>query len=80
MGPFVCMYLREGLALTLHPVFGWEGHTGPGRRTVKHDAAVVFTNFTTESEKNIFFNNDFFTLVDYLASSKIICSTSIMQS
>lgn len=54
-------YLRESLALTLHSVFGWQGHTGPGRRAVEHDAAVAFTNFTTESEHNIIF-----TLVDYL--------------
>lgn len=57
----MCTYLRESLALTLHPVFGWEGHTGPGRRTVEHDAAVVFTNFTTESEKKHFFTMIFYT-------------------
>lgn len=51
------MYLCESLALTLHAVFGGEGHAGPGRRTVEHDAAVVYTNFTAKSKQELCFND-----------------------
>lgn len=42
------LYLRERLALSFQPAFGWEGHAGPGGGTVEHDAADGFTNSTTE--------------------------------
>ena len=49
-----CVYLCEGPALAFQAALGRQGHTGPGGRTVEHDAAVGLTTSATGQQGNMF--------------------------